>query len=112
MWDKNGKKYLDLISGFSVMNMGHSNPVVIDAITKQINQYMHLMVYGEFNQGPQVEYSSKIAKLLPSPLDCIYFTTGGSEAVEAALKLAKRTTGRTELISFKNAVVENSMVAC
>lgn len=101
--DASGKEYIDLISGISVSNIGHSHPKVISAINEQANKYMHLMVYGEFNQGPQVRYATTLSKLLPSQLNTVYFTTGGSEAVEGALKLAKRATGRTELISFKNA---------
>jgi acetylornithine/succinyldiaminopimelate/putrescine aminotransferase len=102
MWDKEGKKYLDLISGFSVMNMGHSNPAVIDAITKQINQYMHLMVYGEIIESPQVAYAKKLTEYLPGSLDCVYFTNSGTEATEGAMKLAKRYTNRTEIIAFNN----------
>jgi acetylornithine/succinyldiaminopimelate/putrescine aminotransferase len=102
MYDHEGKKYLDLISGFSVMNMGHSNPGVIEAITKQINQYMHLMVYGEIIESPQVAYAKKLTDLLPASLDCVYFTNSGTEATEGAMKLAKRYTNRTEIIAFKN----------
>ncbi|PBQ34420.1 aspartate aminotransferase family protein [Sphingobacteriaceae bacterium] len=101
--DADGKEYIDLISGISVSNIGHCHPKVISAINEQANKYMHLMVYGEFNQGPQVLYATTLSKLLPAQLNTVYFTTGGSEAVEGALKLAKRATGRTELISFKNA---------
>jgi acetylornithine/succinyldiaminopimelate/putrescine aminotransferase len=102
MWDKDDKKYLDLISGFSVMNMGHSNPEVIEAITQQINQYMHLMVYGEIIETPQVAYAKKLTELLPELLDCVYFTNSGTEATEGAMKLAKRYTNRSQIIAFKN----------
>lgn len=101
--DVNGKEYIDLISGISVSNVGHCHPKVIEAITNQAKQFMHLMVYGEFNQSPQVKYASLLCSLLPPQLDSVYFTTSGSEAVEGALKLAKRATGRTEIICFKNA---------
>src|SRR5688572_16952227 len=74
MWDKEGKTYFDLISGFSVMNIGHSNPLVIEAITQQVSQYMHLMVYGEIIETPQVAYAKKLTGYLPSSLDCVYFT--------------------------------------
>jgi acetylornithine/succinyldiaminopimelate/putrescine aminotransferase len=102
MYDHEGKKYLDLISGFSVMNIGHGNLNVIEAITRQVNQYMHLMVYGEIIETPQVAYAKKLTGFLPASLDCIYFTNSGTEATEGAMKLAKRYTNRTEIIAFKN----------
>jgi acetylornithine/N-succinyldiaminopimelate aminotransferase len=102
MWDKEGKTYFDLISGFSVMNIGHSNPLVIEAITQQVSQYMHLMVYGEIIETPQVTYAKKLTEYLPSSLDCVYFTNSGSEATEGAMKLAKRYTNRSQIIAFKN----------
>jgi acetylornithine/succinyldiaminopimelate/putrescine aminotransferase len=101
--DENGKEYIDLISGISVSNIGHCHPKVLSAINEQAQKFMHLMVYGEFNQSPQVKYAKKLTDLLPSQLNSVYFTTSGSEATEGALKLAKRVTGRTEIISFKNA---------
>ena len=101
--DVNGKIYTDLISGISVSNVGHCHPKVLDAIHHQSQKFMHLMVYGEFNQSPQVNYAKKLTDLLPQKLNSIYYTTSGSEAVEGALKLAKRSTGRTELICFKQA---------
>jgi len=101
--DKNGKTYLDLISGISVSSLGHCHPEVVAAINRQANRYMHLMVYGEFNQEPQVKYAELLCSLLPPSLNSVFFTTGGSEAVEGAMKLAKRATGRNEIISFKNA---------
>ena len=99
--DVNGKIYTDLISGISVSNVGHCHPKVLEAIHHQSQKFMHLMVYGEFNQSPQVNYAKKLTNLLPQKLNSIYYTTSGSEAVEGALKLAKRSTGRTELICFK-----------
>lgn len=101
--DVNGKEYIDLISGISVSNIGHCHPKVLAAINEQSQQFMHLMVYGEYNQSPQVKYAETLCKLLPTQLNSVYFTTSGSEAVEGAMKLAKRVTGRSEIISFKNA---------
>ncbi|MFZ6011029.1 MAG: aspartate aminotransferase family protein, partial [Bacteroidota bacterium] len=101
--DADGKEYIDLISGISVSNIGHCHPLVTKAISEQSQKFMHLMVFGEFNQLPQVKYARLLTSLLPKSLDSIYFTTGGSEAVEGAMKLAKRVTGRSEIISFKKA---------
>ncbi len=101
--DFNGKTYIDFISGISVSSIGHCHPKVVKAIQEQSQKYMHLMVYGEYNQKPQVEYATQLCAQLPAQLNSVYFTTGGSEAVEAAVKLAKRVTGRTEIISFQNA---------
>jgi acetylornithine/N-succinyldiaminopimelate aminotransferase len=103
LMDTSGKRYLDLISGISVSNIGHRHPVVIRAIHDQLEKYMHLMVYGEYIQGPQVKLSKLLAELLPTNLSSVYFVNSGSEAIEGAMKLAKRFTGRTEIISFKNA---------
>lgn len=103
LFDHSGREYIDLISGISVSNVGHCHPDVLEAITNQSQKFMHLMVYGEFNQSPQVTYATALTKLLPAGLDSVYYTTSGSEAVEGALKLAKRATSRTEIISFKNA---------
>lgn len=99
----NGEKHFDLISGVSVSNVGHSHPIVVEAVKQQVDKYMHLMVYGEFIENPQVQLASKLASLLPKSLDSVYFLNSGSEAIEGAMKLAKRYTGRTEIISFKNA---------
>ncbi|HXB12354.1 MAG TPA: aspartate aminotransferase family protein [Bacteroidia bacterium] len=101
--DINGKKYVDLISGIAVSNLGHRHPNIIKAIKKQADAFTHLMVYGEYIQAPQAEFADKICKLLPESLNSVYFVNSGSEAVEGSLKLAKRFTGRTEIISFKNA---------
>jgi acetylornithine/succinyldiaminopimelate/putrescine aminotransferase len=98
--DVNGKQYIDLISGFSVANIGHSNPKVIEAVKQQAEQYMHLIVYGEFIQQPQVAYAKLLADNLPATLNCVYFTNSGTEATEGAMKLAKRVTGRSKIISF------------
>ena len=101
--DINGKQYVDLISGISVSNIGHCHPEVVEAIKKQAETYMHLMVYGEYVQSPQVQLAKALSEVLPENLDTVYFVNSGAEATEGALKLAKRFTGRSELISFKNA---------
>ena len=98
-----GKRYYDLVAGVSVSNVGHCNPVVVEAVQQQAARYMHVMVYGELVEAPQVEYARRIAELLPDQLESVYFLNSGAEAVEGALKLAKRYTGRTELISFRRA---------
>ena len=101
-YDLAGKKYFDLISGIAVCNMGHSHPAIINAVKAQLDKYMHVMVYGELIQQPQVELAEKLCALLPPSLNSVFFVNSGSEAVEGALKLAKRYTGRTELIHFEN----------
>jgi len=103
MYDNNGKKYIDLIAGVSVSNLGHRHPNVINAIKQQLDKYMHLMVYGEYIQTPQVEFAQLLVKQLPESLNNVYFVNSGSEANEGALKLAKRYTKRSEIIAFKNA---------
>lgn len=100
MWDVNGKRYLDLIAGISVCNVGHCHPAVVKAIQDQAQQYMHLLVYGEFVQSPQVAFASLLTEHLPENLNCVYFTNSGAEAVEGAMKLAKRYTGRHEIAAF------------
>lgn len=102
MWDADGKKYIDLIAGISVCNVGHRHPKVIEAIKKQSDDYMHIMVYGELVENPQVLYAKKLTEHLPSSLNAVFYTASGSEATEGAMKLAKRYTGRTQIISFKN----------
>src|SRR5450759_1968822 len=101
MFGPDGKKYIDLISGVSVSNTGHCHPKVVEAVKKQADLYMHLMVYGEFIQSPQVKYAERLAGILPPSLNSCYFVNSGSEAVEGALKLAKRYTGKSRIISFK-----------
>lgn len=100
MYDANGKKYIDGISGFSVANIGHSNSVVVKAVQHQAAQYMHLIVYGEFIEQPQVGYAKLLVDNLPPTLNCVYFTNSGAEAVEGAMKLAKRVTNRSKIICF------------
>lgn len=101
-YDVAGKKYLDLISGFSVCNIGHSHPRVIEAVKQQVDQYMHLIVYGEFIETPQVAYAKLLTDSLPPSLNSVYFTNSGAEATEGAMKLAKRATGRPKIIAFNN----------
>jgi acetylornithine/succinyldiaminopimelate/putrescine aminotransferase len=103
LYDADGKKYIDLISGISVSNIGHRHPEVLRAIHNQLDKYMHLMVYGEYIQSPQTLLAKALTEQLPSQLSSVYFVNSGTEAVEGAMKLAKRYTGRTEIISFKNA---------
>ena len=98
-----GKPYYDLISGVSVSNVGHANRAVVEAVQRQTADYMHIMVYGEMVERPQVELARLLAETLPEPLDSVYFLNSGAEAVEGALKLAKRYTGRTEMISMRRA---------
>jgi acetylornithine/succinyldiaminopimelate/putrescine aminotransferase len=100
--DVSGKEYLDLIGGISVANVGHRHPEVISAIQKQLDAYLHIMVYGEFIEAPQVQYARLLTDYLPPSLNAVYFTNSGSEAVEGAMKLAKRVTGRTQIIAFNN----------
>jgi acetylornithine/N-succinyldiaminopimelate aminotransferase len=102
LYGPHGEKYLDLISGVSVSNVGHNHPGVVKAIKKQVDSYTHLMVYGELVLSPQVNYARRLAGILPSQLNTCYFVNSGSEAVEGAMKLAKRFTGRSRILSFKN----------
>ena len=97
------KRYIDLISGIGVSNVGHRHPRVLEAIHNQLDKYLHLMVYGEYIQTPQTQLAHALAQTLPGNLDNVYFTNSGTEAVEGAMKLAKRYTGRTEIISCFNA---------
>ena len=103
IYDASGKKYLDLVSGISVNNLGHRHPAVIRAIEDQLKKYLHLNVYGEFIQSPQVKLAQKLVSVLPDNLDSVFLVNSGSEAIEGAMKLAKRYTGRTEVVAFHNA---------
>jgi len=103
LYDPSGKKYLDLISGFSVSNLGHCHPMITRAICDQAGLYLHTMVYGEVIQSPQFMYAKELVNSLPDNLNQVFFVNSGSEAVEGALKLAKRYTGKHELVCFKNA---------
>jgi acetylornithine/N-succinyldiaminopimelate aminotransferase len=102
MWDVKGREYIDLIGGISVCNIGHRHPTVVNAIKDQLDRYMHLMVYGELVSAPQVQYAKLLTDNLPQNLDSVYFTNSGTEATEGAMKLAKRVTGRTQILAFKD----------
>ena len=102
LYDTNGKEYIDLIGGISVANIGHRHPKVIEAIKDQLDDYMHVMVYGEFIESPQVQYATMLVDNLPASLNSVYFTNSGAEAIEGAMKLAKRVTNRAQVIAFKN----------
>jgi acetylornithine/succinyldiaminopimelate/putrescine aminotransferase len=103
IYDTQAKQYIDLVAGVSVSNLGHCHPAVTQAVKQQVDKYMHLMVYGEYIQSPQVAYAELLSSLLPEPLSSVYFVNSGSEANEGAMKLAKRYTGRSEIAAFKNA---------
>ncbi len=103
LYDSSGKRYMDLISGISVSNTGHRHPAIVKAIKDQVDSYLHLMVYGEYIQSPQVKLAGALAALLPEKLNNCYFVNSGSEAVEGALKLAKRFTGRKKIVAFNHA---------
>jgi acetylornithine/N-succinyldiaminopimelate aminotransferase len=102
LYDSAGKEYIDLIGGISVANVGHRHPRVIAAIQKQLDAYLHIMVYGEFIETPQVQYAKLLTDHLPLSLNSVYFTNSGTEAVEGAMKLAKRITNKTQIIAFNN----------
>ena len=102
LYDTTGKEYIDLIGGISVANVGHRHPKVIQAIKEQLEAYLHVMVYGEFVETPQVQYAKLLTDQLPSSLNSVYFTNSGAEATEGAMKLAKRFTERPGLIAFNN----------
>ncbi len=101
LYDSEGRAYMDFISGIGVSNIGHGHPEVIAAVQKQAADYMHLMVYGEYIQQPQVGYAQALCASLSPSLDCVYWGNSGAEAIEGAIKLAKRWTGRTEICSFQ-----------
>lgn len=102
LYSPNGKKYLDLISGIAVSSLGHGHPKIVQAVQKQASEHMHVMVYGEFVQNPQVELAKELSDTLPDPLDNVFFVNSGSEAIEGAMKLAKRYTGRHEIVACNN----------
>jgi len=102
LYDADGKEYIDLIGGISVANIGHRHPKVIAAIQQQLDAYLHIMVYGEFVEAPQVQYAKLLTEHLPSSLNAVYFTNSGAEAVEGAMKLAKRITNRTQIVAFNH----------
>lgn len=102
-YDASGKPYIDLVSGVSVSALGHGHPAVIKAVKDQADRYLHTMVYGEFVQSPQVDYAEWLAGRLPEDLDNVFFVSSGSEAIDGAMKLAKRCTGRGNFIAFEKA---------
>jgi len=101
--DVHGRRYLDFLSGMGVTNVGHTHPQVVAAVREQAGRYLHAMVYGEYVQAPQVELAARLAALLPPSLSMVYFTNSGTEAVEGAIKTARKHTGRTELVAFEGA---------
>ncbi len=102
LYTTDGKRYVDFISGIAVSSLGHRHPKVIEAIKEQIEKHLHVMVYGEFIQKPQLEFAELLTSILPENLNQVYFVNSGTEAVEGALKLAKKHTGRTRLVAFRN----------
>lgn len=102
LYDKDNKQYLDLISGIGVNNIGHRHPKVVQAIKDQVDQYLHLMVYGEYVQSPQVQFAKKLSDCLPEQLNSVYLLNSGAEAIEGAMKLAKRVTGRANIMACYN----------
>jgi acetylornithine/succinyldiaminopimelate/putrescine aminotransferase len=109
IYDTDNKAYLDFVAGVSACSLGHRHPKVVEAIKSQLDSYLHVMVYGEFVQQPSVELAKLFASLLPKPLETTYFTNSGTEAIEGALKLARRVTGRTEIIAAHNAYHGSTM---
>ncbi|MDP5010643.1 MAG: aminotransferase class III-fold pyridoxal phosphate-dependent enzyme, partial [Crocinitomicaceae bacterium] len=101
IYDKSGKSYMDMIAGVAVNNIGHNHPKVVEALKTQIDRHLHVMVYGEFIQDAQSNFATTLTSLLPEQLNCVYTVNSGTEANEAALKLVKRVTGRSELVSFR-----------
>ncbi len=102
IYDIDGKPYLDLVAGVSACTLGHAHPNIINAINTQVQRYLHVMVYGEYIQSPQYKLAQLLAQNLPEKLDCTYFVNSGCEAIEGAMKLAKRKTSRSKIISFHN----------
>ncbi len=109
IFSTDGKKHLDFVAGVSACSLGHKHPRVLKAIKEQLDKYLHVMVYGEYIQKPAVELSKLLASLLPAPLEKTYLTNSGTEAIEGALKLARRVTGRSQIIAAKNAYHGNTM---
>src|SRR5947207_14945619 len=103
MWDTAGREYLDLLAGMGVANVGHTHPAVVYAIEEQIRRHLHVAVYGEMVQASQVQLAQRLAELTPFDLDVVYFTNSGTEAVEGAVKTARKFTGRARLVAFDGA---------
>lgn len=111
IYDTNDKAYLDFVAGVSAVSVGHSNPKILQAIKEQCDKYLHVMVYGEYAQGPAVELTRLLAANLPDPLEQTYLVNSGTEAIDGAIKLARRATGRTQIIAAKNAYHGNTFGA-
>ena len=109
IFDKNGKAYLDFVAGVSACSLGHSHPKVVEAVKAQLDKYLHVMVYGEYIQEPALELSKLLAQHLPDPLESTYLVNSGTEAIEGSIKLARRFTGRSEIIAAKNAYHGNTL---
>ncbi|MTE27639.1 aspartate aminotransferase family protein [Winogradskyella ouciana] len=109
IYDKNGKAYLDFVAGVSACALGHSHPQIVNAVKEQLDKYLHVMVYGEYIQEPALQLSKLLAKHLPEPLETTYLVNSGTEAIEGSIKLARRYTGRSEIIAAKNAYHGNTM---
>ncbi len=109
IYDTRGRAHLDFVAGVSACSLGHCHPAVVQAVEEQARTYMHVMVYGEYVQAPAVEYTRELASHLPAPLETTYLVNSGTEAIEGALKLARRFTGRSEIIAAKNAYHGNTM---
>src|SRR5210317_1097580 len=109
IFDDQEEAHLDFVAGVSACSLGHSHPAVIKAIKDQVDSYMHVMVYGEYALKPAVDYSKLLADLLPNSLNCTYLVNSGTEAIEGSLKLARRVTGRSQIIAAKNAYHGNTM---
>ncbi|WP_412561323.1 aspartate aminotransferase family protein [Winogradskyella sp. MIT101101] len=109
IYDKNGKAYLDFVAGVSACALGHSHPKILNAVKEQLDKYLHVMVYGEYIQKPAIELAKLLAKHLPEPLETTYLVNSGTEAIEGSIKLARRYTGRSEIIAAKNAYHGNTM---
>jgi len=112
LYTKDGKRYLDFISGIGVANIGHAHPKVVAAVCAQAQKYLHVMVYGEYLLSPQIALAKKLVSLLPPPLNQVYFTNSGAEANEGALKLAKKYSGRRRLIAFEGSFHGDTHGAC
>ena len=109
IYDTNGNAHLDFVAGVSACTLGHCHPEVVEAIKNQVDKYMHVMVYGEYSQSPATTYTKLLADNLPAPLEVTYLVNSGTEAIEGALKLARRYTGRSEIIAAKSAYHGNTM---
>lgn len=109
IYSTEGKEYLDFVAGVSACSLGHRHPKVVNAVKQQLDKYLHVMVYGEYAQGPAMELCKLLAENLPAPLEKTYLTNSGTEAIEGSLKLARRFTGRTQILAARNAYHGNTM---